>query len=172
MLVDCSQCFGSLLIFRSTLKVLFLLKLTVTNNTSCSEKSCRERGSQTLFGRTTSTGARNSDSYFPQKTQRDPFGTRTVQYTLLDAHVRVAVTSDSIPATMSYVAKGEKEYDATGAPVPAPKIHKIRITLTSSNVKNLEKCELALVVLISHWVLMETSLRRPRQPREGQTAAR
>ena len=43
---------------------------------------------------------------------------------------------------MSYVAKGEKEYDATGAPVPAAKIHKIRITLTSSNVKNLEKCAL------------------------------
>lgn len=41
---------------------------------------------------------------------------------------------------MSYVAKGEKEYDATGAAVPAAKIHKIRITLTSSNVKNLEKC--------------------------------
>ena len=41
---------------------------------------------------------------------------------------------------MSYVAKGEKEYDATGAPVPGAKMHKIRITLTSSNVKNLEKC--------------------------------
>lgn len=41
---------------------------------------------------------------------------------------------------MSYVAKGEKEYDATGAPVPAAKLHKIRITLTSSNVRNLEKC--------------------------------
>jgi small subunit ribosomal protein S20e len=41
---------------------------------------------------------------------------------------------------MSYVAKGEKEYDATGAPVPGAKIHKIRITLTSRNVKNLEKC--------------------------------
>ncbi|KAF8336768.1 ribosomal protein S10p/S20e-domain-containing protein [Amanita rubescens] len=39
---------------------------------------------------------------------------------------------------MSYVAKGEKEYDAAGA-VPAAKVHKIRITLTSSNVKNLEK---------------------------------
>ncbi|PPR07756.1 hypothetical protein CVT24_003705 [Panaeolus cyanescens] len=39
---------------------------------------------------------------------------------------------------MSYVAKGEKEYDAAGA-VPGAKIHKIRITLTSSNVKNLEK---------------------------------
>jgi small subunit ribosomal protein S20e len=38
-----------------------------------------------------------------------------------------------------YVAKGEKDYDATGAPITA-KIHKIRITLTSSNVKNLEKC--------------------------------
>ena len=41
---------------------------------------------------------------------------------------------------MSYVAKGEKEYDATGAPVPGAKMHKIRITLTSSNVRNLEKC--------------------------------
>lgn len=40
---------------------------------------------------------------------------------------------------MSYVAKGEKDYDATGAPVNA-KVHKIRITLTSSNVRNLEKC--------------------------------
>lgn len=40
---------------------------------------------------------------------------------------------------MSYVAK-DKDYDATGAPVPGAKIHKIRITLTSSNVKNLEKC--------------------------------
>jgi hypothetical protein len=40
----------------------------------------------------------------------------------------------------SYVAKGEKEYDATGQPL-AQKIHKIRITLTSSNVKNLEKCK-------------------------------
>jgi len=39
----------------------------------------------------------------------------------------------------SYVAKGEKDYDATGGPITA-KIHKIRITLTSSNVKNLEKC--------------------------------
>ncbi|KAG8908349.1 hypothetical protein FRB99_007276 [Tulasnella sp. 403] len=41
---------------------------------------------------------------------------------------------------MSQVAnKGEKEYDATGAQIPAPKVHKIRITLTSANVKNLEK---------------------------------
>jgi len=42
---------------------------------------------------------------------------------------------------MSYVAKGEKEYDATGAPVAPAKIHKIRITLTSSNTKSLEKCK-------------------------------
>jgi len=40
---------------------------------------------------------------------------------------------------MSYVAKGEKDYDATGAQIPAAKTHKIRITLTSSNVANLEK---------------------------------
>ncbi|KAG5220115.1 40S ribosomal protein [Salix suchowensis] len=46
---------------------------------------------------------------------------------------------------MSYVAKGDKEYDATGAPVPAAKIHKIRITLTSSNVKNLEKFSTDLI---------------------------
>ena len=50
---------------------------------------------------------------------------------------------------MSYVAKGEKEYDATGAPVPAAKIHKIRITLTSSNVKNLEKCMYLLPPVVS-----------------------
>ena len=42
---------------------------------------------------------------------------------------------------MSYVAKGEKDYDATGAPLPPARLHKIRITLTSSNVKNLEKCK-------------------------------
>ncbi len=46
---------------------------------------------------------------------------------------------------MSYVAKGEKEYDAAG-PVPTAKLHKIRITLTSSNVKNLEKCSSFLLV--------------------------
>ncbi|KAF9516987.1 hypothetical protein BS47DRAFT_1326909 [Hydnum rufescens UP504] len=40
---------------------------------------------------------------------------------------------------MSYVAKGEKDYDATGAQIPAAQKHKIRITLTSSNVTNLEK---------------------------------
>ena len=41
---------------------------------------------------------------------------------------------------MSYVAK-DKDYDATGAPIPPVKMHKIRITLTSMNVANLEKCE-------------------------------
>jgi len=46
---------------------------------------------------------------------------------------------------MSYVAKGEKEYDATGAQLPAAKIHKIRITLTSSNVQNLEKFSTDLI---------------------------
>jgi hypothetical protein len=46
---------------------------------------------------------------------------------------------------MAYVAKGEKEYDATGAPV-AQKIHKIRITLTSSNVRNLEKCKVLVII--------------------------
>lgn len=38
---------------------------------------------------------------------------------------------------MSYVAK-DKDVDAAA---PAAKIHKIRITLTSRNVKNLEKGE-------------------------------
>jgi small subunit ribosomal protein S20e len=55
---------------------------------------------------------------------------------------------------MSYVAKGEKEYDATGAPVPGAKIHKIRITLTSSNVKNLEKCE--CINYATGWLNAET----------------
>jgi small subunit ribosomal protein S20e len=62
---------------------------------------------------------------------------------------------------MSYVAKGEKEYDATGAPVPGAKIHKIRITLTSSNVKNLEKCMVGLYLLCSffdHWPTVSTDL--------------
>jgi len=53
--------------------------------------------------------------------------------------------SDSI--TMSYVAKGDKEYDATGAPLPPAKIHKIRITLTSGNVRNLEKCPYPAILL-------------------------
>ncbi|QRW24216.1 ribosomal protein S10p/S20e [Rhizoctonia solani] len=44
---------------------------------------------------------------------------------------------------MSYVAK-DKDYDATGAPV-STKLHKIRITLTSSNVTNLEKFSRDLV---------------------------
>jgi len=40
-----------------------------------------------------------------------------------------------LSTNMSYVAKGEKDF----TDAPAAKIHKIRITLTSSNVKNLEK---------------------------------
>ena len=54
---------------------------------------------------------------------------------------------------MSYVAKGEKEYDAAG-PVPTAKLHKIRITLTSSNVKNLEKCPCSLLLVSSAILLM------------------
>ncbi|KZT07837.1 40S ribosomal protein S20 [Laetiporus sulphureus 93-53] len=46
---------------------------------------------------------------------------------------------------MSYVAKGEKEYDAMGTPLPKAKIHKICITLTSSNVKNPEKFSKELI---------------------------
>lgn len=38
---------------------------------------------------------------------------------------------------MAYVAKGDKEFEAGAA--SAPKSHKIRITLTSRNVKALEK---------------------------------
>ena len=73
---------------------------------------------------------------------------------------------------MSYVAKGEKEYDAAGA-VPGAKLHKIRITLTSSNVRNLEKCECighpdGGIMLIG----LRYSLGRPHQPREGQAAPR
>ena len=45
---------------------------------------------------------------------------------------------------MSYVAKGEKEFGDAAGQVGA-KIHKIRITLTSSNVKNLEKCTLVVL---------------------------
>jgi len=39
---------------------------------------------------------------------------------------------------MSYLDKGDKEYDATGAPLPPTKTHKLRVTMTSSNVKKLE----------------------------------
>ena len=67
---------------------------------------------------------------------------------------------------MSYVAKGDKEYDATGAQVPAAKIHKIRITLTSSNVKNLEKCKLNRPNCISVSDL-SSSLERLDQPCQG-----
>lgn len=54
---------------------------------------------------------------------------------------------------MSYATKGEKEYDATGAQIPAAKEHKIRITLTSANVKGLEKCEFDTQDLM-HWSLI------------------
>lgn len=57
---------------------------------------------------------------------------------------------------MSYVAKGEKEYDAAG-PVPAAKLHKIRITLTSSNVKNLEKCS-CFLLLVSNAMFLTSSI--------------
>jgi hypothetical protein len=73
---------------------------------------------------------------------------------------------------MSYVAKGEKEYDAAGA-VPAAKIHKIRITLTSSNVKNLEKCKRPLPDKLKHLLMHDThSLWRPHQPLQGEAAFR
>ncbi|KAI5481947.1 40S ribosomal protein S20 [Pseudohyphozyma bogoriensis] len=42
----------------------------------------------------------------------------------------------SAASSVSYVAKGDKEFEAGAA---APKAHKIRITLTSRNVKALEK---------------------------------
>jgi hypothetical protein len=66
---------------------------------------------------------------------------------------RSSVTSVS---NMSYVAKGDKEYDAAGA-VPAAKLHKIRITLTSSNVRNLEKCASLLYCLSNAvWPVLNT----------------
>jgi hypothetical protein len=58
---------------------------------------------------------------------------------------------------MSYVAKGEKDYDATGAQIPAAKTHKIRITLTSSNVANLEKCKLFISCLQQIGLLRQKS---------------
>jgi len=60
---------------------------------------------------------------------------------LLARFLAFSLNHSSVTAVsnMSYVAKGDKEYDAAG-PVPAAKLHKIRITLTSSNVRNLEKC--------------------------------
>lgn len=39
---------------------------------------------------------------------------------------------------MAYVAKGDKDFETAGG-AAAPKSHKIRITLTSRNVRNLEK---------------------------------
>lgn len=51
----------------------------------------------------------------------------------------IPINSQKVTADfkMSYVAK-DKDVDASA---PAAKIHKIRITLTSKNVKNLEKGE-------------------------------
>lgn len=51
---------------------------------------------------------------------------------------------------MSYVAKGDKEFQEGAA--PAVKNHKIRITLTSRNVKNLEKGKFTIVYLFSSLV--------------------
>ena len=70
---------------------------------------------------------------------------------------------------MSYVAKGDKEYDATGAPLPPAKIHKIRITLTSGNVKNLEKCPYLAVraFLETSRAHAVYSLDRPHQQGQG-----
>lgn len=73
-----------------------------------------------------------------------------------------------------YVAKGEKDYDATGAPITA-KIHKIRITLTSSNVRNLEKCELLLARFNKSPDLTDSTLHSLSgfdQPRQRQGIAR
>lgn len=68
---------------------------------------------------------------------------------------------------MSYVAKkGDKEYDATGAPIPAAPIHKIRITLTSGNVVNLEKrmfhlCQATyLILIILAWTVCNDLINR------------
>lgn len=85
-------------------------------------------------------------SAFPQQDRKQPapFGKEYIFFwsdVFVEAlNLNNTVTADSL--TMSYVAKGEKDYDATGAPVAA-KVHKIRITLTSSNVRNLEKCTLS-----------------------------
>ncbi|KAF5383719.1 hypothetical protein D9615_003580 [Tricholomella constricta] len=79
-----------------------------------------------------------AEFHFPERTGRD---SRKLSSYLNLSHL----LTHSQFTTMSYVAKGEKEYDATGAPVPGAKIHKIRITLTSSNVKNLEKFSTDLI---------------------------
>jgi len=88
-------------------------------------------------------------------------------YAILTAEC-IQSPSDSI--TMSYVAKGDKEYDATGAPLPPAKIHKIRITLTSGNVKNLEKCLCLTVYSFLETFCAHTvcSLDRPHQQGQGQ----
>lgn len=54
---------------------------------------------------------------------------------------------------MSYVAKGgEKDYEAGG--LPPPKSHRIRITLTSKNVKALEKGNTSCCPIVSAFLLI------------------
>ena len=57
-----------------------------------------------------------------------------ITHSLTTNPTRSPLTSSS---TMSYVADNKKDLDGSSA--PAAKIHRIRITLTSRNVKNLEK---------------------------------
>lgn len=57
----------------------------------------------------------------------------------------------------TYVAKGDKDFEAGAA--AAPKSHKIRITLTSRNVKNLEKGE-ATFPLSLYWLGWEEGVGR------------
>ncbi|OAV91873.1 hypothetical protein PTTG_02652 [Puccinia triticina 1-1 BBBD Race 1] len=66
----------------------------------------------------------------PSRSPARPPPTHTTQVT--------ADSSRPLAHKMSYVAKGgEKDYEAGG--LPPPKSHRIRITLTSKNVKALEK---------------------------------
>lgn len=57
-----------------------------------------------------------------------------ITHSLTTNPTRSPLTSSN---TMSYVADNKKDLDGSSA--PAAKIHRIRITLTSRNVKNLEK---------------------------------
>ena len=79
--------------------------------------------------------------FLPQTTTSLDLRCATPEPSVLNATnvIAFAVTADYLQFKMSYVAKGEKEYDAAGA-VPPAKLHKIRITLTSSKVPSLEKC--------------------------------
>ncbi|KAL7279373.1 hypothetical protein ACG7TL_007214 [Trametes sanguinea] len=102
---------------------------------TCRELYAFRARDQTLFFRSINTTR-------PQVTQP---ARRVSQRRKLTQRTAQSPPDSSASTKMSYVAKGEKEYDATGAPVPAAKIHKIRITLTSSNVKNLEKFSTDLI---------------------------